>query len=478
MVEKMLKNKRNRDISGTPFFLKLLIGIIFGYILLHVFMYQKSDKTAIYEVRYGYLSRNNVLRGLCLREEKIVKSKASGHINYFVSGSDRVGVNTIVYSLDSNGSIYEYIKETKEELSLVELREIRRLSRTFFATFHPSDFNRLLPYNSSLDVYLTNIKADKALNKLKKLDEKTSLSFRKYKALSAGNIAFYTDGFENKTQGSVSYSELYDDDYQRQDINNNDEIEEGSPVYKLLKNERWKLLCPLEPEVYKQLEEIVRNKGSLDGDIPIRVKFLADATYTNCNLELAKKEGKDLAVLTFTDSAVRFLNDRYLDIELQLKQNIGLQIPITSIVQKSFFKVPKEYADRGGGKMSSNSYGVIKKTAVSESNKSGREFIEISNIAAEEDFVYIPADKFEDSQILINPSDNKTEYVLTDKLSLNGVYNINKGYAVFNYIEIIDKNDQYYIVDDKKSMIGEFDHIVLDGKSASENMILNQKGVK
>lgn len=474
----MLKHKRNRNISGTPVFLKLLIGLIFGYILLHLFMYQRMDKTAIYEVRYGFLSKNNVLRGLCLRDETVITGKASGHINYFVSASDRVGVNTIVYSLDRNGAIYEYIKETKEELDDNELRGVREISRGFFETFTSSDFDKVTPYHSSLNAYLTNIKADKALKRLKKLDEKTSLTFDKYKAESSGNIAFYTDGLENKSEGELSYQELYDSEYQRHEISNNDEIKKGDPVYKLLKSERWKLLCPLEPEAYTQLDEIIRNRGELDRSMQMKIKFLEDSTYSNCTLELQKKEGMDYASLTFTDSAVRFLNNRYMDVELQLKQDTGLQIPVTSIVQKSFYKVPKEYVDRGGNQSSSNSYGVIKKIVETEENTIGRQFVEISNIDSGEEFVYVPADRFEDSQIIVSPSDNKTEYHLSEKFNLNGVYNINKGYAVFQYIEVIDKNDQYYIVDDKKSAVSEFDHIILDGKSASENMILNQKGIK
>lgn len=164
---------------------------------------------------------------------------------------------------------------------------------------------------------------------------------------------------------------------------------------------------------------------------------------------------------------------------MQLKQNVGLQIPITAIVQKSFYKVPAEFIDRGGNKLSdTGSFGVLKKLINVSENKMDKQFVELGKVPRDEEFAYIPVDKFEDSQIIVSPFDNKTEYLLSDKVSMNGVYNINKGYAVFNYIEIIDKNDQYYIVDDKKSVLSEYDHIILEGKTASENMILNQKGGK
>ena len=58
---------------------------------------------------------------------------------------------------------------------------------------------------------------------------------------------------------------------------------------------------------------------------------------------------------------------------------------------------------------------------------------------------------------------------------MTGVYNINKGYAVFKQISIISQNDDYTIVDPKTAYgISLYDHIALNGDSVHENDIINK----
>ena len=73
-------------------------------------------------------------------------------------------------------------------------------------------------------------------------------------------------------------------------------------------------------------------------------------------------------------------------------------------------------------------------------------------------------------------NDTSSTYVIgTDKESLVGVYNINKGYAVFKQINIISQNDDYAIVDTKTAYgISLYDHIALNGDSVHENDIINK----
>lgn len=43
-----------------------------------------------------------------------------------------------------------------------------------------------------------------------------------------------------------------------------------------------------------------------------------------------------------------FCTDRFIDIELILEEETGLKIPNSSIVEKEFFIVPKDYVTQGG----------------------------------------------------------------------------------------------------------------------------------
>ena len=56
---------------------------------------------------------------------------------------------------------------------------------------------------------------------------------------------------------------------------------------------------------------------------------------------------------------------------------------------------------------------------------------------------------------------------------LKGVYCVNTGYTVFKRIEILDQNNEYYVV--KKGVshgISVYDHIVLDAEKYTENQMI------
>ncbi len=57
--------------------------------------------------------------------------------------------------------------------------------------------------------------------------------------------------------------------------------------------------------------------------------------------------------------------------------------------------------------------------------------------------------------------------------SLQGVYNINKGYASFKVIKIVYKSEEYAIVDSAYGYsISLYDHIVLNADTVEENEII------
>ena len=56
---------------------------------------------------------------------------------------------------------------------------------------------------------------------------------------------------------------------------------------------------------------------------------------------------------------------------------------------------------------------------------------------------------------------------------LIGVYNINKGYAVFKQINIMSQNEDYAIVETKTSYgLSLYDHIALNGSKVKENQLM------
>ena len=75
--------------------------------------------------------------------------------------------------------------------------------------------------------------------------------------------------------------------------------------------------------------------------------------------------------------------------------------------------------------------------------------------------------------ILVKPDSNETYRVGSDTATLKGVYNVNKGYAVFKQIDILYQSKEYTIVKTGTSYgISLYDHIALDGAKINEDDLL------
>lgn len=145
----------------------------------------------------------------------------------------------------------------------------------------------------------------------------------------------------------------------------------------------------------------------------------------------------------------------------------GLKIPLSSIVTKDFYVIPKEYVttDPEDGDAGFNIKVVNGEDETSQ-------FIQATIYQEDDTYYYVDMETFEDGDIIIKP-DSQATYTVKETKALEGVYSINKGYAVFRKIIIIDQNDEYCIVETGTDYgISQFDHIVRNGSAVQEDDIL------
>ena len=85
---------------------------------------------------------------------------------------------------------------------------------------------------------------------------------------------------------------------------------------------------------------------------------------------------------------------------------------------------------------------------------------------------YVDTGLFEEGDYVLM-KDSSKRYQISETKSLIGVYNINKGYAVFREITIIDENEEYCIVESNSSYgLAQYDHIALDASTVKEDAIV------
>ena len=85
---------------------------------------------------------------------------------------------------------------------------------------------------------------------------------------------------------------------------------------------------------------------------------------------------------------------------------------------------------------------------------------------------YIDKSKFNEGDALTDPSSGE-RYIIGETKTLDGVYCINQGYAVFRRIDILDQNEEYAIVSrETTSGLARYDRIVRNADKVSEQDIL------
>ena len=80
---------------------------------------------------------------------------------------------------------------------------------------------------------------------------------------------------------------------------------------------------------------------------------------------------------------------------------------------------------------------------------------------------------FEENTTLRKPDSSDT-CQLNKTWKLKGVYNINRGYAVFRQVQILCESDEYYIVQSGDDYgLSNYDHIALTGKDVHEGDVIS-----
>lgn len=184
---------------------------------------------------------------------------------------------------------------------------------------------------------------------------------------------------------------------------------------------------------------------------------------------LTNENGEFYCKISFNSGMIRYSNDRFLEVELVTNTRSGLKIPLSSIVKKDFYRIPREFVTHNeeDGKA-----GFNKKIQLDDEKQSTSEFIQAIIYEEDEEYYYVDTSTFQKGDIIIKP-DSQATFTIADTKPLEGVYSINKGYAVFRKISIIDQNDEYCIVETGTDYgIAQFDHIVHNGDTVKEDDIL------
>ena len=462
MADKSLpeNNKTAPEILPTRFRRRISLNIgtiIFGavliYLIISLVLFLTANHVISYQVTSGPLAQNQTYNALILRSETVIKSETGGYVSYYARENNKIRKTGAVFGIGQEPQSIEQSALREDALSGLRLQ-----MENFSGSFDPSDFYETYNYRYRLegDIMSAFMAASPGSigGSVVSVGDQTVAT-----APSDGVVVYATDGYEDFDTEDMTASDLDRKAYKKTDLKTKDTVKPGTPIYKLVTSEEWSVVIPLSSRQIVQL----------DGRTNVRVKFLKDNTTQIGRLTiLTGGDGAYYGRIDFVNGMIRYINDRFVEIELVTNTQTGLKIPISSIVSKSFYTVPEDYATVGGD---SNRAGFLKLTRDDEGNEK-TVFVDTTLYEHKNGLYYIDNTDFHRGDIVLKGSTAADRFEIGETASLEGVYSLNKGYAVFRKIVIIDKNEDYCIVEKGTSFgISQFDYIVLNSSEVAEEEI-------
>lgn len=445
----------------------IIFSVIFLYVVVCVIIYFQTSHIVRYEVQEGSLSTNNLYRGVVLRDETVIRTSSTGYVNYCAREGERVAKNDLVYVVDETGRLsqeLEALSQGENTLSKKSLAEFRSEIVAFTHDFDSSNYNAVYDFKYSLKNTVLKLANENMLKSIDSLSASGINAINYSYAPKTGLVAYWTDGYENLQPQDVTM-EIFENekkDYKKKQNISNTLLEAGDPVYKLSTDENWSIVIPIDAERGAKLQE--------EGYIKVRFLKNQYESWGQAKL-LVNGDGKSYLQLSFTNSMITFLSDRFLDVELIVEDETGLKIPLSSIVQKEFFLIPEEFVIPGGN----NGGDSIVRQCYLENGTISSEIVEIEvyNFDNETKEYYLDSSMLNPGDILYK-LDSQETYTVSRRATLVGVYNMNKGYADFKQINILYQNDEYAIVKpNTKYGLSVYDYIVLNAESVRDNQLTN-----
>lgn len=459
-TKKIVKYRRKPKIAVAIFALVLV------YVISFIFIYLSKSKVRTYEVESGTLTTNAGFTGIIIRDETVYNSEYSGNINYYQKEGSRVKVGDTLYTVDETGRVSEILSQyntsNENSLSKESLATIKSMLGNFRTDYNGNNFDEI--YNLKADINATVLHAmnESIMENLDDIISKTGSEnlFRTINCENTGIIAYYIDGFEELTCETVKAEDFNTSTYEKTNLKSEKLIVSGNPAYKLINSEDWYIMIPLT-------KEDIDLYDLADKDA-VSIKIKKDNISTTANFSIINSGDKYYGKISLNRYMLRYATERFLDIEIGTASDSGLKIPASAVTENEFYTIPKEFLTKGGN---SNDYGFICES-YNSSGEAVVKFVAADIYKSTDELCYVSKKDFEPGATIVMPDSSK-KYTVGPVDKLKGVYCINTGYTSFKLIDIIEQNNEYYIV--KKGIshgISTYDRILLDAYNYSDNQMI------
>ena len=441
----------------------VIFAFILFYLIVVVAMYLSKERIEIFMVNQGSLVADSSYTGIILRDETVYNADYAGTVYYYIPAGQKAGVGDLIYSIDESGRVSELLAQKSadgNQLSQDSLIYLKRMLMNYSTSYDPLRFSDIYDVKYSVQAALLEYSSMESIEELNQSLEEMGAQFQKYHAPVSGIIAYYSDGFEELSPEQLTKDSFDKGNYEKTYFKTGALVESGTGVYKTIDSDVWSVIIPISEEDVAALADRDSVKVMFRQN-----RFETVAQYSS----FVSNDGTTMAKLTFHNYMNQFLAERYVEIELDKSQAEGLKIPVTSLVSKDFFVVPEDFLTTGG-ESQENGFNV----EVAGEDGVTSQFVKATLYHKEDGKYYIDTnmEKIKAGSYLLKPNSSE-RFMVGETQPLEGVYNINKGYAVFRKVDILEQNEDYCIVSDESPYgLAVYDHIVLDSSAVNENDII------
>ncbi|MBO4373523.1 MAG: hypothetical protein J5829_00285 [Lachnospiraceae bacterium] len=451
---KQIKHKKQYHLNAGV----LIFGAIFVYILFVLYAYQHTTHLTGYEVTMGSLAVDCAYRGVAVRHEELVSINDVGYINYYAKENEHVSKGGLVYSVDESGTLSRMIEDGRMVsgvLSDEDLKELKNELVSSSFSYDDKNFKHIYGIKDSIKSTIRRLASVSALASLKSLSGNAAANHVNMGySPDPGVVIYSTDGLESLKSGEVNADILDEEKHEKTDLTDGRLVGDGDTAFKIVTDENWSIVIPADEAL----------KETIGDDSYVKVRFVENDYESWGKVNFLENEDGLYLELAFTNSMITFASERYIDVELELSESKGLKVPNSAIVKMEFYLIPEDYLTVG----TNEAGGFIRRTYLEDGSES-TEFVAADVYNNVDGMLYIDTSVFNSGDVIIKP-DSADTYTVKDRDTLTGVYNMNKGYADFTNIEIINSNTEYSIVSSKsKYDLQVYDYIVLDGDGVNDN---------
>lgn len=457
----------------------IIFLIIFLYIVFSVYSYASRDQVRYYEVLEGSIVRQEQYTGMAIREEEAIDATSSGYVHYYIQEGKRVAVGSDVYTVDETGALESYLKdhpELTEEMSKEQVNDIRYRLSQFSQSFKNNDFSALYDTKFSIDATALEYSSISNTQDLNAVLNQLGINYAMVSSEKAGVVSYAVDGYEDMAIDAVTKDMFTMSGYKVNITTPGALVESGSPVYKIITSPKWNIVFPVDDKFKEKYQDIHS----------VQVHFSEKDIVTRADLDIyTAADGNDYGDLSFNELMEEFCSDRFIQFELAANNKKGLKIPLSAVTEKEFFIIPKDFMVTSP----EGTTGFNRQIVSGDGTGMTSEFVESDIYRVDEQYCYITVPDSPDSTDLklndfIIRTDNASEegtdassntYHVGPVKSLQGVYNINRGYCIFRQIVPIEQNNEYMIVEKNTDYgISVYDHIVMDASLVYDGQLVYQ----